>query len=474
MGFETAIKKSKKLVLSMAIAGAAFAFAPMATAHAADGFYVSGTSIKDANDQQFVMRGINVAHAWYRNYTRQSIEAIAKTGANTVRIVCADGDLYDRTSQQELQQIVDWCRQNKLVAIIEAHDATGKDELKPLQDAADYWISMKDFLNKNRKYVVLNIANEWYGSWNGKAWADGYKQVIPKIRRAGIKNMLMVDSAGWGQYPDSIKNYGRSVYESDPDRNTVFSIHMYEYAGANAQTVRNNIDNSLGTGVPVVIGEFGGQHTNGDVDEDTIMSYCNQKNVGYLAWSWKGNNSDLAFLDMTNDWNGNSLTTFGNRVINGQDGIRKTSKQCSVFGNGQSGSQGGQSGSQGESRNNYVSLFWGKSQASNWGQAVSVKTTRNGGSFDAGQVTRGGKFYVEYYGRTGHLELDLQSWSGANEWAKVSPTKLGNINGRRYAEFSYDECVKAFGTSDFANKLDCVNVSAQNDSLIVYSVCYIK
>ena len=52
--------------------------------------------------------------------------------------------------------------------------------------------------------------------------------------------------------------------------------------------------------------------------------------------------------------------------------------------------------------------------------------------------------------------------------------KLGNINGHRYAEFSYSECVKAFGTSDFANRLDCVNVSAQNDSLIVYSVCCIN
>ena len=48
--------------------------------------------------------------------------------------------------------------------------------------------------------------------------------------------------------------------------------------------------------------------------------------------------------------------------------------------------------------------------------------------------------------------------------------KLGNINGHRYVEFSHSECVKAFGTSNFANRLDCVNVSAPNDSLIVYSV----
>ncbi|MFR5051525.1 MAG: hypothetical protein ACLTCP_09510 [Ruminococcus bicirculans (ex Wegman et al. 2014)] len=33
-----------------------------------------------------------------------------------------------------------------------------------------------------------------------------------------------------------------------------------------------NIDNALNVSVPVVIGEFGGQHTNGDVDEATIMT----------------------------------------------------------------------------------------------------------------------------------------------------------------------------------------------------------
>ena len=138
--------------------------------------------------------------------------------------------------------------------------------------------------------------------------------------------MLMVDCAGWGQYPDSIKDYGKSVFNADSQKNTVFSIHMYEYAGGNASTVRNNIDNALNIGVPVVIGEFGGQHTNGDVDEATIMSYCTSKGVGYLGWSWKGNNSDMSYLDIANSWDGSSLSSWGNTLINGSNGIKATSK----------------------------------------------------------------------------------------------------------------------------------------------------
>lgn len=34
-------------------------------------------------------------------------------------------------------------------------------------------------------------------------------------------------------------------------------------------------------------------------------------------------------------------------------------------------------------------------------------------------------------------------------------------------------CVSAFGTSNFGNKLDQVHVSAKSGSITVYSVCYV-
>ena len=298
---------------------------------ASNGFYVSGTNIMDANGNAFVMRGVNIAHAWYNSYTEESIKGAAYNGANTVRVVVADGKKWSKTSKSELENIVSMCKQNDLVCILEVHDATGSDNTSDLNDAVNYWIDNKSVLQGNEKYVILNIANEWYGSWNGYSWAEGNKTAIKNIRDAGIDNMIMIDCAGWGQYPDSIKDYGKSVFNADSDKNTVFSIHMYEYAGGDSNTVRNNIDNALNIGVPVVIGEFGGQHTGGDVDEATIMSYCTQKNVGYLGWSWKGNSSDLSYLDVAYDWSGTSLTSWGNALINGSYGIKATSKKCSVY-----------------------------------------------------------------------------------------------------------------------------------------------
>ena len=84
----------------------------------------------------------------------------------------------------------------------------------------------------------------------------------------------------------------------------------------------------------VVIGEFGQYHSDGDVDEDYIMSYCTQKNIGYMGWFWKGNSGGGEYLDIANQWDSSQLSSdWGEKLINGTNGIRKTSKICYVFGN---------------------------------------------------------------------------------------------------------------------------------------------
>ena len=49
----------------------------------------------------------------------------------------------------------------------------------------------------------------------------------------------------------------------------------------------------------------------------------------------------------------------------------------------------------------YESIFNGSASATNWGQAVSVLTTKNGGKFNAANIKSGGHFYVEYKGTKG-------------------------------------------------------------------------
>lgn len=137
---------------------------PQTVKAASDGFYTSGTSVYDANGNKFIMRGVNIAHAWYSSETDTSIKAAASKGANCVRIVCSNGKQYTKTSASELQHIIDVCKQNKVVCIVEVHDATGSDSTSDLNAAVDYWKEMKSILSANKKYVIVNIANSFDGS----------------------------------------------------------------------------------------------------------------------------------------------------------------------------------------------------------------------------------------------------------------------------------------------------------------------
>ncbi|MGN0602179.1 MAG: glycoside hydrolase family 5 protein, partial [Oscillospiraceae bacterium] len=280
-----------------------------AKAASTTGFYVDGTTIRDANGNAFVMRGVNHAYVWYQGYTDQAIKGIAARGANTVRLVLGDGDKYAKVSSSKIESLIKTCINYKVVPVLEIHDPTGEDGTSYLDNAVNYWLEIKSILNTYEKYVIVNITNEWMGSWNGSGWASGYQSAIKTLRSNGINNMLIVDAPGWGQDYNNCKNYCSSVFNADTQKNTVFAIHMYGSAGGSQSKIKSAIDGVLGKGYPVIVGEFGYKHTDGDVDEQYIMQYCNEKNVGYLGWSWKGNSGGVEYLDIANDWSGNSLSS---------------------------------------------------------------------------------------------------------------------------------------------------------------------
>ena len=143
------------------------------------GFKVSGTKLLDSNGNEFIIRGINHAHNWYKSTDTTAITAISKTGANSVRIVLSNGELYSKDSIATLKKLISLCEENKLIAILEIHDTTGSNNINSLVKAAEYWIEMKDALLGHEDTVILNIANEWYAAWDSNKWAEGYMKVIP-------------------------------------------------------------------------------------------------------------------------------------------------------------------------------------------------------------------------------------------------------------------------------------------------------
>lgn len=327
-------------------------------AAAAAGFHVRNGNLLDANGNKFVMRGINYPYAWYhasRNVAKD-FKNIKATKANTVRVVLSSGQAvsggkrWDRTTGKEVKRIVDLCKQNKLICVLELHDTTGwkdkdqREKKSSLVEAANYWKAVKWALVGQEKYVLINIGNEPIGNPRNGAkqtknlWVGQTKKAITAMRKAGFKHSLIVDAPNWGQdWQHVMRDNAKSVFNADPQKNVVFSVHMYQVYNYQGSAL-NYIQAFTQSKMPLIIGEFAHKHGNGghlNVVYGEIVRVAKNKGIGYIAWSWSGNTQNattqLGYLDITKNFNPNKLTAWGKMIINGKNGIKQTSKQASVY-----------------------------------------------------------------------------------------------------------------------------------------------
>jgi mannan endo-1,4-beta-mannosidase len=321
----------KKLALAGAALATLVASVVLATqpAQAATGFYVSNGRLYDANGSDFVMRGVNHPYAWYK--TRNSSFAdIKRLGSNTVRVVL---DL--NVTASEVTTVINLCKTNRLICMLEIHSTTGYGDsgggTATLATAANWWVSRRSALVGQERYVLINIGNEPIGNNQSATWTNATTGAIRTIRNAGLTHTLVVDGPNWGQdWSGTMRNNAPAVFAADTLRNTVFSIHMYGVYGT-ASAVTSYLNSFVSRGLPIIIGEFGNNHSDGDVDENTIMATAQSLRLGYLGWSWSGNSSNVGYLDITNGFNASSLTSWGDRLLNGANGIRSTSREASVY-----------------------------------------------------------------------------------------------------------------------------------------------
>ncbi|WP_053745034.1 cellulase family glycosylhydrolase [Streptomyces sp. NRRL WC-3618] len=301
----------------------------------ATGLHISHGRLLEGNGNDFVMRGVNHAHTWYPTQT-QSLRDVKALGANTVRVVLADGHRWTRNTADDVAAVVAQCKANRLICVLEVHDATGYGEdaaAGTLDQAADYWIGLKSVLAGQEDYVVINLANEPWGNTDPAGWTAPTIAAVRKLRAAGLQHTIMVDAPNWGQdWQGVMRANARSVYDADTTGNLIFSIHMYSVYDTAAE-ITDYLNAFVTAQLPILIGEFGGPADQyGDPDEDTMMGAAQQLKLGYLAWSWSGN-TDPA-LDLSIGFDPKQLSAWGRRVFNGPNGIAQTSREASVYGGG--------------------------------------------------------------------------------------------------------------------------------------------
>ncbi len=190
---------------------------------------VSGRYLLSANGVNFIMRGINYPHTWFTEPEyASSFGHIKAKGANTVRVVLSSGHAQDWTenSASDVASVIELCKANKLICVLEVHDTTGYGEVGDaisLAQAVEYWKKIKSALIGQEAYVVINIGNEPYGNPPENnpnatlAWVDATKNAILALRSAGFAHMLMVDAPNWGQdWRFEMRDNAASVFAADP------------------------------------------------------------------------------------------------------------------------------------------------------------------------------------------------------------------------------------------------------------------
>ncbi|KOG34571.1 cellulase family glycosylhydrolase [Streptomyces resistomycificus] len=307
------------------------------SAHAAPtGFRVQGGRLLEASGNDFVMRGVNHAHTWYPDRI-SSLAHIKAKGANTVRVVLSSGDRWTRNDTADVANVVAQCKRNRLICVLEVHDTTGYGEQSgavTLARAADYWISVQSALTGQESHVIVNLGNEPYGNNDYASWTADTKAAIQRLRTAGFGHTLMVDGPNWGQdWAFTMRDNAASVFAADPDANTVFSIHMYGVFDTAAE-VNDYLNRFVAARLPIVVGEFGHNHSDGNPDEDAILAAAQRLGLGYLGWSWSGNGGGVEYLDMVTGFAPDQLTTWGQRIFNGANGIAATAKEAAVYSSG--------------------------------------------------------------------------------------------------------------------------------------------
>ncbi|MGH9457891.1 MAG: cellulase family glycosylhydrolase [Thermoanaerobaculia bacterium] len=273
-------------------------------------FRVEGRHLVDPCGDRFVVRGVNKMAVWTDPDGVPSFSEIAKTGANTVRIVWLTS-----APASALDLVLTNAHAAGLVPILEIHDATGMWD--KLDTVVSWWTAPAtvSVIRKHDAYLLANIANEaGANDVREHQFIEGYADAILRMRAAGIRVPLIIDAPGWGRNVELLLRAAPSLLEID--RDLVFSWHAWDTAGDQAARITRALEAAAARNIPLLVGEFAHAEVGcrGAIPYAHLMAEAQRLEIGWLAWSWGPGNSDCAAMDMTEDGTFAALRGWGEEV----------------------------------------------------------------------------------------------------------------------------------------------------------------
>ncbi len=323
------------LVMVCVLVGSVLVGAPPARAADPTGIRVQDGRLVEASGSDLVLHGINYEYMSYPTRL-EAFAGIKAAGANAVRIPLGIGHRWPADGVRDVTRIVAQCRRYRVVCVLDAHDTTGYGQearAATIPEAVRFWLGLRDALAGQENYTIIDIANEPFGNGTTMPWATETAAAIRQLRAAGFRQTLMVDGPGWGQDESYVmRDAAARVYAADPSGDTVFDIHMYGQFDT-ARKVDGYLASFARRHLPLVVGEFSAQHEWGHPDANAILAGAQAYHIGYFAWSWSGNDPAYQYLDLVENYDAGIRTGWGQRFIDGPNGLHTGTREATVFRN---------------------------------------------------------------------------------------------------------------------------------------------
>ena len=278
------------------------------------GYFVYNGQLYDPSGHVFHIRGVDRNH-----YDDPDQPGISKAGPNTVRffmrhIGVSGAPPASTWPAVALQQHIDYQEMPIIVADNIAGTtslSTGDTSATDLAATVAWWVANEALFAPIMNQIAINIQNEW-GPPGGPlqpadpGWASAYETAIPQLRAAGYTCPLVIDAGGGGESGSDFINYATEVFNSDPQRNVIFSIHLYYNAAtALAQNWFPQFASlAASQGMAFIVGEFGPGRKIGPaptlVPPGQIIQSAEANGIGWIPWAWDDN--DLTNCSSDNNW----------------------------------------------------------------------------------------------------------------------------------------------------------------------------
>lgn len=164
--------------------------------------------------------------------------------------------------------------------------ATGQDLMASADHSPLFWTEVATAF-KNDPHVLFDLYNEphdvsWSAWHSGGGSYAGMQQLIDAVRATGATNIVVASGLDWG---NDLSGW-LANRPTDPAGNLVAGWHAYQFNPVNTQAKWDAIIAPVAAQVPVLCSEFG-DHACNPGYLSALMSWCDSKNVGYIAWTFQ-------------------------------------------------------------------------------------------------------------------------------------------------------------------------------------------